>query len=276
MGTIGKALTLLDTIAGLQRETGLSDIARAGGLDKATARRFLVALERHGFLEQDSETRKYRIGSAPLRLAQIREAQRPLLAHAIPLLRALAARCEETVHMSEFSAGRLSTIHAEESPRANRITVKIGTLLPLHASASGMAYLAFCPTVLIEDYLARPMEQFTPHTAVDPDTVRGLLRETAARGYSINLQGLESGMISTAAPLLMPGRPPIGAVAIAAPLARVDEAGIQHLGEAARQVADAISAAMTAPARPSARTVWSGRPLDRDEMDRMALPDLSA
>lgn len=241
MSTIGKALTLLDTVATLEREAGLSEIARASQLDKATARRFLVELERHGFLEQDAETRKYRIGSAPVRLAQIREARLPLLKEAIPLLRLLAARTGETVHMSQFSAGRLSTVHSEESPRANRVIVKVGTWLPLHASASGLAFLSASPDVLIEAALAQPLERFTPHTITDPTELRAVLRETAERGYSIGRQGLEGGMTSVAAPILSTGRPPIGSVAIAAPMVRADDAAVAEFGAAARETAQALS-----------------------------------
>lgn len=244
MSTIGKALTLLDMIAGMQHEAGLSELSRLGGLDKATTRRFLVQLERFGFLEQDEETRKYRIGAAPLRLAQIREARLPLLQHGIPMLRRLAASCGETVHMSEFTAGRLSTIHAEESFRAHRVTVKVGTLLPLHASGSGLAYLAFSPPLLIEDYLSRPLERFTAHTIVETDALRTLLAETRRLGYSVNRQGLEGGMISVAAPILAPHKPPVGAVAIAAPLVRVDDRSIEALGRAVADTAAELSGAL--------------------------------
>ncbi|WP_234430262.1 helix-turn-helix domain-containing protein, partial [Brucella melitensis] len=52
MSTIGKALTLLDVLSRLNTEAGLTEIAQACGYDKATTRRFLVDLEKHGFVEQ--------------------------------------------------------------------------------------------------------------------------------------------------------------------------------------------------------------------------------
>ena len=73
MSTIGKALSLLDHISQLDKDTGLTDLARLAALDKATARRFLVELERHGFVEQDEETRKYRLGAAPVRCAVVED-----------------------------------------------------------------------------------------------------------------------------------------------------------------------------------------------------------
>ncbi len=137
MSTIGKALTLLDVLSRLDCEAGLTEIAQACGYDKATTRRFLVELEKHGFVEQLPETRKYRIGAAPLRLARIREARYPFLSTALPFLRQLAERTEETVHLSEFSNGRLSTIHVEESPHAHRVFVNVGTVLQPNPAIQG-------------------------------------------------------------------------------------------------------------------------------------------
>lgn len=241
MSTIGKALALLDTLSRLNKEAGLTDIARLCALDKATARRFLVELEKHGFVEQDPDSRRYRIGSAPVRLARIREARFPFLRIAIPFIKALAESSTETVHLSEFSGGRLSTIHVEDSPRAHRIIVDVGSLLPFHATASGLAFLAFCPQTEIDAALAKNLERFTDSTVTDPKLVRATLDETATRGFSISHQGLEAGVISTAAPVRAPSGRPIGCVAIAAPLSRTTKAAIQEFGAQAVATANAIS-----------------------------------
>jgi DNA-binding IclR family transcriptional regulator len=241
MSTIGKALALLDTLSRLDKEAGLTDIARLCALDKATARRFLVELEKHGFVEQDPDTRRYRIGSAPVRLARIREARFPFLRVAIPFIKTLAESSTETVHLSEFSGGQLSTIHVEDSPRAHRIIVDVGSLLPFHATASGLAYLAFCPRAEIDEALKKPLEKFTDHTVIDSQLVRGMLDETTARGFSISDQGLEAGVISTAAPVRAPSGRPIGCVAVAAPLSRTTKAAIREFGAQAVATANAIS-----------------------------------
>ncbi|MEY9784277.1 IclR family transcriptional regulator [Sinorhizobium fredii] len=251
MSTIDKALSLLDTISRLDTEAGLTDIARRCALDKATARRFLVELERHGFVEQDPETRKYRIGSAPVRLARIREARYPFLRVAVPFIKALAETSAETVHLSEYSGGRLSTIHVEDSPRAHRVNVDVGTLLPFHATASGLAYLAFCSAGEIDAVLSKPLEKFTDHTVADPAAVRSLLRETATRGFSIGNQGIEAGVVSTAAPIRAPGGHPIGCVAIAAPMVRADQAALMDFGAEVAAAANAISEKYYGSERPT-------------------------
>lgn len=241
MSTIGKALALLDLLSQLDGDVGLSDCARLASLDKATARRMLVELEKHGFIEQDAESRKYRLGSAPVRLARIREARYPFIGVAAPLVKALAEDAGETVHLAEFAGGRLSTVHVEDAPQAHRVIVKLGTILPFHATASGLAFLAFCPQAEIASALSKPLERFSRHTITDPDEFRLRLSETAERGFSISQQGLEEGVISAAAPVLSPGGRPIGTVAIAAPVLRANDTKMHELGVKAALTANRIA-----------------------------------
>jgi IclR family acetate operon transcriptional repressor len=243
MGTIGKALTLLDILSGMDREAGLTEIAQACGYDKATTRRFLVELERHGFVEQQAESRRYRLGPTLLRLARIREERYPFLRTATEFVRELAELTGETVHLSEFSNGRLSTIHVEESSKAHRVFVKIGTILPFHATASGLAYLAACPVEMIEAELAKPLAAYTDYTSLDPTELRERVEETQARGYSVNRQGMEAGVISASSAIIPPGGRPVGSITVAAPLVRTDDDRIREHGMAVRAAARRISEA---------------------------------
>ncbi len=244
MGTISKALTLLDTLSLMDREAGLTEIAQACALDKATTRRFLVELEKHGFVEQLPDSRKYRLGSALVRLGRIREARYPFLRSALPFVRQLAERVDETVHLSEFSGGRLSTVHVEDSSKAHRVFVAVGTLLPFHATASGLAFIAACPEAEIEAALDAPLTAFTDHTLKDRAAFRKAIEETQANGYSVNRQGIEAGVISASAAIRAPGARPIGCITIAAPLVRTEADKIHSHGQdvvaAAVRISDAF------------------------------------
>lgn len=243
MGTIGKALTLLDILSGMEKEAGLTEIAQACGYDKATTRRFLVELEKHGFVEQHSESRKYHLGAAPVRLARIREARYPLLRTALPHMKRLVAQVDETVHLAEYSAGRLSTIHVEDSSKAHRVFVDVGTILPYHATASGLAFISACPQPEIEAAIAGPLDAFTDYTMTDAASFRRNIAETQAKGYSVGRQGMEVGVISTAAAIRAPGMRPVGTLAMAAPVSRADEAAVHAFGMAVAEAAQEISKA---------------------------------
>ena len=62
MTTIDKALTLLACFTTDQPSQKLTDLARQSGMNKAGVFRYLSGLVRAGLLEQDAETRRYRLG----------------------------------------------------------------------------------------------------------------------------------------------------------------------------------------------------------------------
>ncbi|MGE0279213.1 MAG: IclR family transcriptional regulator [Rhizobiaceae bacterium] len=241
MGTVGKALSLLDVVSRAERGMGLAEIAKLCGTDKATARRLLVELGRHGFIEQDAETKKYDLGSAPVRLARIREMRFPFLRIGGQIADELAERVGETVHLSKFAGGRLSTVHVAESSKAHRVSLDVGTMLPLHATASGIALLAGCAWQDVDAFLADDLERYTEHTVTSRTRLKELVSETRERGYSICEQGLETGTVSTGAAIKASGGQPVGTIAIAAPQIRVDEETLHALGKAAAEAAAAIT-----------------------------------
>lgn len=242
MSTVGKAISLLELFTADGPELGLSELARRSGFDKATTRRLLVSLARHGFVEQDAETRLYRLGAGLSRLARIREARFPFLQTATPFIRELAAATSETVHLSEPGVEALVTVHVEHPARANRVFVDIGQLLPLHSTASGIAYLAAARPEIVKACLAGPLAAFTPHTLTDPAAIAKSVEAARKRGYSIGEQGFEEGVLSVAAAILGTDGFAIGTIAVAAPLARTPAGAIEAHGQAIAAAARAISA----------------------------------
>src|SRR2546423_7321162 len=62
-GSLSRGLLLLSIIArSPRRGMGLSELAEHAGFDKATSHRLARILVRHGWLVQDEETRRYRLG----------------------------------------------------------------------------------------------------------------------------------------------------------------------------------------------------------------------
>lgn len=241
MGTVSKAITLLELFADEAPEIGLSDLARLSGYNKATTRRLLVELGMHGLVEQDPATRLYRLGAGILQLARVREETFPFLASATPFITELSESTGETVHLSEYSARGLGSIYVEESPKANRVRVEVGMLLPLHATASGIAFLAFSEPEIREKHLAEDLQTYTPYTLIDSDKLSKEIQLAKNRGYSSVEQGFEEGVFSVAAPILDIRGCAIGAVAVASPVVRVNKKIAANHGRAVMHTARQIS-----------------------------------
>lgn len=244
MSTVAKAVSLLEMLGSGAPETALADLAKGAGFDKATTRRLLVSLIAQGLVEQDEVTRRYRLGAGLTRLALMREAQFPFLRMAVPVVEALAAETGETVHLSEYSKRGLISVHVVESAKANRVSVPLGEVLPMHATASGIAFLAFAEARLSEAILAGPMPAFTPFTIGDAKTLAEHVAAARARGHSTGSQGFEEGVISVAAPILGADGFAIGAIAVAAPRVRIVKGDIERHGvgviAAAREIGERL------------------------------------
>lgn len=214
MGTVGKALDLLDLFTRSSPLLGLSQLARASGLNKATCHRLLTELESRDLLEQVGPAREYRLGPAVLRLSALREAAVPTRDAAMPTLRRLAEATGETAHLSHLIAGKLQTLAFAYASRGGvKVMMEDADILPFHATASGAAVLAFGadPETLIA---ASP----------DPDAVRTRIAATRAKGYAETVSTFEKDVHSLAVPLFDASGICTGALAVAAAAPRMTPA----------------------------------------------------
>ncbi len=241
MRTVDKALKLLDFFTDRRAEIGLSELARLSGIDKATTHRMATVLCRHGFLEQHPQTKAYRLGAGVLRLARLREACFPVDVVVNPVLRQLADETEETAHASLLAGEHLAAVGSVEPDRGNRVHIEPGLILPFHATASGLAFLAFARPEFVEKVLAKPLERFTEATDCDPENLRERIDAAARFGVAVSDMGFESDVCSTAAPIFGATAEVCGAVTVAAPSARMNDNLRQLVATRLTQAALAIT-----------------------------------
>ena len=225
MGTVGKALDLLDLFTHSQPQMGLSQIARATGQNKATCHRLLTEMESRGMVEQAGPAREYRLGPAVLRLAALRETAVPTREAAMPTLRALADATGETAHLSHLVAGRLQTLAFAYSARHGmQVRMEDADFLPFHATASGMAVLAFLPKAQQGAILAPRLPNLTGATQTDPAALRSRLPGIRRNGFSETDSTFEPDVYGIAVPLFNAQSACIGSLAVATPAPRMTPA----------------------------------------------------
>ncbi|WP_245582037.1 IclR family transcriptional regulator [Rhizobium ruizarguesonis] len=253
MKSVDRALYLLSFFTVQEPEWGLSDLARKSKIDKATTLRILVALIRNGFVEQHSETKKYRLGIAVLRLARVREASFPLLSFINPVLDRLAEEMEETAHATLAAETAMITIAVTEPKRSTRVWVNPSQLLPFHASASGLAFLAFAGQEMRDTALAQEeLVKYTENTVVEVDELRTRLEQIKTRGFAFSPGTFEVESSGIAAPIFSNTGDAFGAIAIAGVSSRMTTKDQQM--KAARLVIEAsveISRAIGAEPHPN-------------------------
>ena len=257
MGTVRKALGLLDILAHPESRYGLTEMARRSGFDKATTRRLLLELMADGFVEQDEDSRAYLLGPALLMLGRAREERFPFFKLAQPSVRALAEASGETAHVSEYVSGAMASICTQESDQTNRIIVRVGERLPLHATASGLAYLTASHDSFVTTCLRKPLTAYSRHTITDPEALWAIVRTARSHGYVACNQLRAEGVFSIGAAIINPKGAPIGAIAVALPSLRAEPANIAEIG------------ALTAAAAIEISTRLFGRPVGTQRMRKL-------
>ena len=225
MGTVTKALELLDLFTRQRPLIGLSDLARLADLNKATCYRLVTELCDFGLVEQVGSAREYRLGPTVLRLASLREAQVPTREAAMPVLQALAQKTGETAHLSMIMGGALHTLaYAYSAAHVTKVTMEDAQVLPFHATSSGLAVLAFQSEEFRAQVLSQPIAKLTGRTETDPAALRAKVAEVRSLGFSESRGSFQTEVHSMAVPLFDALGRCTGALAVAALASRMTEA----------------------------------------------------
>lgn len=222
MRTVGKALNILDLFTERRPSLSLTEIARATGIDTATCHRMLKVLETHGYVTRTAATKQFSLGATVLRLARTREITMPMSAVLQAVVDALTEKVAETSHASVIAGFQVATVAACAGLRSNRVHVEQGARMELHATATGLACLAYADSAFVEHALATSLTRFTATTVTSARDLKDVLSLTRSRGYSVADCSFDADVVGIGAPFFGPEGNAMGAIAIATPAARMD------------------------------------------------------
>lgn len=241
---------ILEVFTESRPEWSTTQVARELELPVPTAHRILAALKRLGYVSQDGQTRRFRLGLAALSLGERARTLADLRPVAIGPLRELSEATGETALLTVLSPARDRSVCLErvETSQPLRLSVQPGRQLPLHAGASQKALLAFMPAGEIDRLTAQPLERCCTATITSRPALRRELAAIRARGWSSSYEETNVGVWGIAVPVLSPADV-VCAVGIAGPSPRLTDARVRQDVRLAHEAATVIARALglTAP-----------------------------
>jgi IclR family pca regulon transcriptional regulator len=178
----------------------LSEVAKATGLTRAAARRFLLTLVQLGYAR--SEGRYFSLRPRVLELGYAYLSALGLPEVAQPHLEALGARVHESASISVLDGMDIVYVVRVPSRRIMSVSIALGTRFPAYATSMGRVLLAGLDPRELEEYLAQVrLEPLTPMTVADQSELRQILDQVGHDGYSAVDQELELGLRSVAVPV---------------------------------------------------------------------------
>lgn len=257
MGTITKALGLLNHFSESSPELGLMDFKVLTGTDKATVHRHLCELLENGYLEQNDTTRKYRLGASILRLASIREKTFPAKRIVSHWVQKLSAQIGELVHASVIQQLNMSPLcFYDAGVGATRVYFNEADVLPMHATASGQAAIAFGHPELLTKIMKRDLKKFTEYTITSPAKLQSAIEKARSDGYAYVDQAFEHEVCSLAVPFFENDTYAYGTIAIAVPASRMNETNILKFSNALWKTAENISNELGGEIPKNLKNLW--------------------
>ncbi|BCJ62448.1 IclR family transcriptional regulator [Micromonospora endophytica] len=178
----------------------LSEVARATGLTRAAARRFLLTLVELGYVHTDGRLFSLRPRILDLGYAYLSSLSLPEVAQ--PHMETLVAQVHESCSVSVLDGDEVVYVARVPTKRIMTVGISVGTRFPAYATSMGRVLLAAQPADWLDHYLATAqLRPLTRRTLTDPVKLRATLTKIAAQGYAIVDQELEEGLRSLAAPI---------------------------------------------------------------------------
>ena len=198
--SLERGLAVIRAFDAEHRELGLSEVARATGLTRAAARRFLLTLVALGYMHFDGSRFSLRPRVLELGFAYLSSLSLPELAE--PHMEALVAQINESSSISVLDDTDIVYVARVPTRRIMSITIAVGTRLPAYATSMGRVLLAALPDAELEERLARiDVRPLTPRTVTSHAALRKVLDQVRRQGYAVTDQELEQGLRSAAVPI---------------------------------------------------------------------------
>ncbi|MCL7453476.1 MAG: IclR family transcriptional regulator [Anaerolineae bacterium] len=239
---VERAMLILSSFDGEHGEWGVSEIAQATGLHKATAHRILMTLFNGGYLDRTAGGDKFRLG---LRLVELGlGALRGLDFRrvAFPYMQQLVERFQEICTLAIFDEGQMLYVEVVHSEHSLTIAARVGRHLPVHCTASGQVALAFLPAEVADPLMDVPLTAYTEKTITSPERLREKLEEVRRRGYALTEEEFEAGICAISAPVRDIDGQGIAAMSIPFPVSRFRPERIPEIAQALIEAAKAVSA----------------------------------
>ncbi len=222
--SLEKGLQLLLLLSGQASALSLDKITQASGLNKTTCFRLLKTMQDFGFVEQEPDSKMYRLGPKNISLGAAAMQGISLRRLALPYMQKLKDSTQETVNLSILDGTEVVFIERLEASHILSTHHRIGDRLPAYCTCMGKAIMAHLP----QDKLLSILER-TKFEAKTPNTVKSkrVLLEELARireeGLAYNREELEKGLCAVAAPIMGYAGEAVAGLNVSFPLTRHDE-----------------------------------------------------
>lgn len=246
---LDRGLDILEAFTLSDPDLTIGQIGERANLPKPTVVRLLSVLSERGYVERVPGAERYRLGVRTLEVGSVFLQSTTIEAEAHPIMRCLADVTGQTANLGILDKHQVVHIEVVAPDRPVRFWASIGKREDAYVSGLGKVLLTALPAQSRELYLQQPRAQVTPKTIVEAGALRAELDRIVERGYAIDDEESNVGVVCIAAPIRDGNGRIAAAVSISGARAEFDADG---------NMSAFTNHVLTAAANIAARLGWSG------------------
>ena len=214
--SVDRALEILAILSASNGQGhGITEIAARMGLSKSTVHGLVNTLASRGYVEQNRETKRYRLGIKLFELGSLVQRSMDVRLEARPYSQVLSDRYQATVHVAVSHDYEVVYIDKLDSPDAIVQYSYVGRRAPLYATGVGKVILA---NVLLEEQEAFfqkiPLRSVTANTITSRQELEKELEHIRKCGYALDNEEIQVGLRCVAAPIFNHKGYPMAAISV--------------------------------------------------------------
>lgn len=199
VGSIARAVSVLDALAVSDGPLGVSELSRRCGFSKSSMQRTLQALHSSGLLERDGN--QYRLGLKLFELGQQVPRQRDLRDAARSFMADLGQATGHQVHLAVLDGDDVLYLEVLRSSTAPSLPTRMGSRWPAHGTGIGKAILAFSETEVVDRIIDGGLPRLSERTISAPGIFVAELARIRERGFAYDLEESRAGVACVASPV---------------------------------------------------------------------------
>jgi DNA-binding IclR family transcriptional regulator len=220
--SIDKALDLLEFLSVNEQETGITEISKKLHMGLSTVHRILTTLKSRGYVIQNQQTTKYRLGIKLFELGCAVQSTKRLVEITKPYLKQLSQSTNETANLAILEGKEVIYLDTIESPEILRTEIMAGTRTPAHCTALGKVLLAFISDLEFKSLYKsdEPLSSLTSKSISSLEELKKRLEKVKEQGYAVDREEYKIGVNCIGVPIFGRNGEAITAISITGPASR--------------------------------------------------------
>jgi DNA-binding IclR family transcriptional regulator len=251
--SLGRAFSILEAVARHRDGIGLADLTKIVGLHNSTTFHLAKTMVALGYIRQERDTKRYRIGRPLFALAASALDEIEMVNLATPVMEELSRETGESSHFAVRMGDAVVVIARTGGPGAFQLADRVGVVRPAHCTALGKIILAALSDDQLKRLLARvELAPSTEKSITDAATLVREIAEVRRTGVAYDEGEFNLEVRCIAVPVRDFTGQMAGALGISGPIwrqtSRAQQAKAKALQAAAARLSAAFGARGAAPA----------------------------